>query len=471
VSERVLAGIASVPERSASLELAVASLGPQVDRLAISLNGYDDVPAFLSGYPHALVFVRGGGNGGDAEKFAAVDDWDGIVVTCDDDLIYPADYVKRIRSGLDLYGPGVIVGFHGGKTLGWNGAHKAATHKAIRCLDDLGADDTDVNVLGTGVIGFRPSEVPLWRDVFRSPNMADVHLACHAHRFEIPMVALEHRAGWLRDVQPVGTPSIYESNRAADGSERDTRVARKAALDSIDWSEPARRPQVHVAIATCGRPHLLPILLDDLEREGRYVDLEVTVYEDPSDCDYGAALQIVDDNGWAWHRFDERLGRKRHGQLVARELADCRDSAAGWFVFLPDDVRLSRHAIPRAIETWRHLDDPATLTLWRLRDHEGSMNWTGKFPRDRGEAWEVFHVDGIYMCRQDALEVFDYTLPDKLPGGPMSSGVGRWMSLQLHNAGRRMYRVQRSLATPVLGEPSMMNPDASDRSYPGMVAA
>jgi hypothetical protein len=468
--ERVLAGVASVPGRERSLARTVASLASQVDRIAVSLNGHEEIPEFLGGYPHASVVIRDGG-GGDGEKFAAVDDWDGLVVTCDDDLLYPADYVSRIEAGLDRYGPGVMVGFHGGRTLGWNGAHKAASHRSIRCLGELATDDVDVNVLGTGTLGFRPAEVPVWRDVFRTANMADVHLACHAQRFGIPMVALAHREGWLRDIQPAASESIYESNQVGDGSVRDTRAARRAALESVDWSETPRRPRVRVSVATCGRPHLLPELLRDLERQARYVDLDVAVYEDPAGCDYQAARAIVEANGWSWHRFDQRLGRENHARLVACELGDCATSGADWFVFLPDDVRLVRHAIPRALDTWAQLDEPATLTLWRLRDHEGLMNWTGRFPLDRGEAWEIFHVDGIYLCQRDTLELFDFGLPERLPGGPSSSGVGRAMSLRLHAAGRRMYRVQRSLATPVAGERSMMNPDASDRLYPGLVAA
>lgn len=470
MSDQVLAGVASIPGREASLEAVMAAVAPQVDRIAVSLNGHEEIPEFLCRYPHASVIVRGDGGGGDAEKFADVDGWDGFVVTVDDDIAYPAGYVGRLLEGLVEHGIDRIVGFHGGTTAGWTGAHTAATVRQIRCLGGLAADDPDVNVLGTGALAFHAAHVPVWRSLFRSPNMADVHLACHAHRFAIPMVALAHRQGWLRDIQP-GGPSIYESNRAGDGSVRDTRAARELELAAIDWTAPPARPRMRVSVATCARPHLLPRLLDDLEREGRYVDLEVAVYEDPSDSDYAVARAQVERNGWTWHRFDRRLGKTDHGQLVTAEFVGCRGSGADWFAFLPDDVRLVRHALPRAIDVWRQLDEPSALTLWRLSDHEGRMNWTGRFPLDRGAAFEVFHLDGIYLCRRELLEVFSYELPARLPAGPMSSGVGRAMSLRLHGAGHRMYRVPRSLAVPVVGEPSVMNADATDRLQPGMVAA
>lgn len=467
MSEHVLAGLASLPGRESSLEQVVDAIAPQVEQLHVSLNGHHRVPSFLGRHPNVFPTLRPS-NGGDAEKFAAVDEWDGLVVTVDDDIAYPPDYVGRLVDGLDRH-RGSLVSFHGGTTAGWNGSHGAASVKKIRCLGALDADDVDVNVLGTGTLAWHTDLVPIFRDVFRNANMADVHLAAHAHRFGIPMAALAHSEGWLRDIQPAG-PSIYESNRAADGSARDTRAARKAELDLVDWAEPARRPRVRVSVATCARPHLLPALLDDLEREARHIDLDVAVYEDPTDADYAFARAQAAENGWAWFRFPERLGKREHWQLVDQELRDCRDSGADWFVFLPDDVRLVRHALPRAIDLWSRLEEPATLTLWRLKDHEGQTNWTGLTPVERAHGFEVFHVDGIYLCGWETLDMLGFHCP-KVTLGPASSGVGRATSLRLHAAGKRMYRVARSLAIPVPGEPSVMNPDAGDRVHPGVIAA
>jgi hypothetical protein len=459
--------MASIPERVSSLERAVASLAPQADRICVALNGYTEWPEFLDAYTHVHATVMpAGANGGDAEKFAGVDDWDGYVATCDDDLLYPPNYIPTLKAGIERHGRRTIVGFHGGKTLGFTGAAMAATHKQIRCLGDLARDDVDVNVLGTGALGFHTAGVPLWRDVFRHPNMADVHLACHARYFGIPMVALAHRRGWLKDICPPG-PTIYESNKRRDGTERDTHEQREIAMSRFDWGTTPARPCVRVSIATCDRPELLDDLLADLEKKAGWLDIHVAVYDDYSRADYSAARARVSAHGWSWHRFPRRLGKDGHWQLINKELADCRDAEADWFVFLPDDVRMVKHALARAIDTWTRLDDPATLTLWRLKDHEGQPNWTGRLPVDAGEGFEVFHVDGIYLCRRDTLEFLDYACPrpTTVRRRPTSSGVGRAMSLHLHAAGKRMYRVNRSLAMPVPNVPSVMNPEAADRRY------
>lgn len=224
---------------------------------------------------------------------------------------------------------------------------------------------------------------------------------------------------------------------------------------------------IRVTVTTCDRPHLLPALLSDIEREAAYVETEAAVYEDPTGADYGEAREVADRNGWAWHRFGTRLGRDGYPNLVSRRMSDCRASGADQFLFLPDDVRLVEGALAAAVETWELLEDPATLTLWRLKEDENQDCWTGLLPVDRGAAFEVFHVDGLYLCGRETLEFLGYRCPRvQRISGRTSSGVGRAMSLTLHQAGKRMYRVNRSLAFPVHGVQSVMNPDATDRRYP-----
>lgn len=466
----VLIGIASIPERAQSLERVVAALAPQADRIVVSLNGYARPPAYHSRFRNVVWEVRGRGNGGDAEKFAAVDDFDGYVLTADDDILYPADYVETMIARIERYDRRRLVSFHGGTTNGYSAkAHGAATVKRLRCLGTVASDDLDVNALGTGVLGWHTARIPIWRDIFRTPNMADVYLASHARTFGIPLAVLAHQEGWLRDIQPPGT-SIYESNRAGDGSSCDTRRERKLELDHHTWTTPPpTRPCVRVTVTTCSRPELLGELLLDLDREAGWVDLDVHVYEDPTDADYSLAREFCETQGWSWHRLDERKGRDGYPEIVSQQFADAQTSAAEWFVFLPDDVRLVRHAIPRAIATWARLDNPTALTLWRLKEHEGQPNWTGRRPQQRDGHFEIFHLDGLYLCRRDLLEFFEYRCPtvERRPGRT-SSGVGRAMSIALHRDRRRLYRVERSLARPVPGTKSVMNPDATDRRYPGV---
>jgi hypothetical protein len=460
----VMAGIASIPERETSLRRVLEQLSPQVDHIALSLNDYRRVPSFVAAFPNVDATLRPA-NQGDAEKFAGVDNWTGVVATADDDVFYPRDYIRTVLAGLERYDFRRAASFHGGTTLGWNGSAVAASHKRIRCLGNLDRDDTDVNVLGTGTLAWHTEHVPVWRDLFRRPNMADVQFACHAHLMGIPMVALAHRSGWLRDICPPAGRRIYEANRDRDGSPQDTALARETEIRRFDWTEKLDRPKVRVAISTCQRPDQLVELLHDLELEAQWVDLEVEVYEDAHGGrhDYTEAKRICRTHDWEWSRFQVKLGRYGYWRSVKRQMQDCRFSRAEYFIFLPDDVRLVRHAIPRAIEIWHRLEEPATLTLWRLRSLDGRANWTGRRPEQRAYATESFHVDGNFLCQRPTLEALDYTLTDPRKKNRPSSGVGSQMSKRLHAQRRRMYRVDKSLTINNDGGVSIMNPEARAR--------
>lgn len=461
MADRILIGIASIPEREQTLKRVIAALATQADRIHVALNDYTRHPRWLGEFSNVTAEVTPMGNLGDAEKFRAVGDWDGIAATCDDDVLYPSDYVQRLVSGLERHGRHCVVGFHGGTTLGWNGRHGAAQDKRIRCLDKLRLDDPDVNVLGTGVMAWDTRHVPVWRELFRHANCADVQFACHTHRFGIPMSALAHDAGWLRDICPSEGRRIYESNANGDGSARDTRAVRKRLIGSVDWSLPARRPRVRVSIATCDRPELLTELLADLVEASRSVEVELSVYHDPTDADYADARATVAEHGWGWHTFGRRLGKAEHWRLVNQQMRDAQSSKADWFLFLPDDVRLARSAIPKAIDIFGALRKPATLTLWRLRWLEGQANWTGRKPVDGPEAAEVFHIDGLYLAPRSTLAALNFRCPEaRRPPeqAHLGSGVGSRLSRLLHAKGLRMYRVNDSLVIPNDGGVSIMNP-------------
>ena len=107
----IVASLASIPERAGALDQTVRSLAPHVDRLQVSLNDYKDIPRFLARYPHLEPTLRAGANRGDGEKFAAIDDAEGYVLVCDDDLIAAGAYKAARALGLDVPGDLSITGF------------------------------------------------------------------------------------------------------------------------------------------------------------------------------------------------------------------------------------------------------------------------------------------------------------------------------------------------------------------------
>jgi hypothetical protein len=108
----VFVGIAAIPTRVDALKMVIDSLINQVGLIGVYLNGWSRIPDFLK---HDKIIVEGMGKQdiGDIGKFYWVEKHKGIYFTCDDDLIYPKDYVSRTLSKLKEYGYTAAVGWHG----------------------------------------------------------------------------------------------------------------------------------------------------------------------------------------------------------------------------------------------------------------------------------------------------------------------------------------------------------------------
>lgn len=198
--------LATLMGREAMLRQSVSSILPQVDRLFIRLNGFSRVPSFLM---HDKVECELGDNLGVAVKFDYVRGLQGLVVSVDDDLAYPPDYVWRIQHGLETWGTGCIVGFHASSisagtpwidsvTANWVPYWAAQRH------------DGACHALGVGTLAYCSPRIGLRERDFPFPVGVDPQLAVIAQRRGIPMISLAREEGWIQSLWP--TP---DGSRAA----------------------------------------------------------------------------------------------------------------------------------------------------------------------------------------------------------------------------------------------------------------
>lgn len=224
IEEPVVASLASIPERTESLERTVASLLPQVDLLRVYLNGYEEVPDFLD---DPKVEVARCGDLGDGGKFYWLEDGpDGYRLTCDDDLEYPADYAASMVAAVEEYGRRALVGLHG-RRLAENGVQEDGFY----CLEDVARDEF-VNVLGTGVLAYHTSTLPAGAPPTLR-NMADQWLAAWAQANEIPCVVRAHRGDWLKHTDY--DLDIWGESQRRTGSTMDVGARREEFVRSIRW--------------------------------------------------------------------------------------------------------------------------------------------------------------------------------------------------------------------------------------------
>ena len=223
----VSASLASIPSRRDLLRQVVDSLLLQVDRLRVYLNGYGDVPECL--WRPKIVVARSEDHGdrGDAGKFFWCEQAEGYEFTCDDDFVYPPDYVATLKQAIDRYHRSVVVGVHGANVIEPITSYYASRAKFcwVHTLDQ----DTPCHVVGTGVMAYHASEVQFCRADFKRPNMADVWVALACERAGIPRVVIAHKAGWLKYLNPPTT--IYDTHLGND-------QAQTEAIRSVEWGNP-----------------------------------------------------------------------------------------------------------------------------------------------------------------------------------------------------------------------------------------
>jgi SAM-dependent methyltransferase len=214
-TRQIVAGMATIAGNEGALFQAVNSLLPQVDRIDLYANAFEQLPALLQGHPKLrCVIDREGTRYGDAGKFWGLQDCaDTIYLSCDDDIDYPADYVSRMVEVLARHG----------------GACAVSVHAALlrQCADDLVPSYYEVetrtvfhferelaierraHVPGTGTTVFHSHFVKPGMHHFPKPNMADLWLAVYLREQALPVVAVARPARWLRQL-PVERPTIYE---------------------------------------------------------------------------------------------------------------------------------------------------------------------------------------------------------------------------------------------------------------------
>ena len=191
----ITAQLASIPERIETLEKTVKSLRPHVNTVYVALNGYKDVPGFLLGDKNIISILMDNVLG-DAGKFYDIEKRKGYILTCDDDIIYPPEYVSYMVNKVDeyqcivsllgrVYGTRPIKSFRKGYTENY------------RCLGDV-SEDVVVDLGGTGAMAFHTDHVKVTMDDFPKKNMADIWMAKLAHEQGVKIMAVKHRPKFVK---------------------------------------------------------------------------------------------------------------------------------------------------------------------------------------------------------------------------------------------------------------------------------
>lgn len=195
----VVAGMASIPGREATLDLAIDSLINQVDHIFVYLNNHDEVPRTLLSREKVSVFrSQDHGDLRDNGKFFALQylAQDVFFFSVDDDIIYPQDYVWRLVSALKSYGLGAAVGVHG---VIYPRFPATFFSRSVVHFQQSLDQDLAVSVLGTGTTAFHTSVVNPKLADFGDGGIADLRLGSFLKDNCVPAIAVARPEKWLLD--------------------------------------------------------------------------------------------------------------------------------------------------------------------------------------------------------------------------------------------------------------------------------
>ena len=276
VTNLVAAGLATVAGNELALRATVMSLLPQVDRLFVYLNGFRSVPSFLRENPKIRCTLDPEGvRYGDAGKFWGLEQvTDSVYLACDDDIIYPEDFVARMVGALARIRGRGAVGVHGSLIPQPASDYYDDGSRAVFHLEHPLMRRRQVHVVATSACAFHSSSVRVTLADFRHPGMADIWLARYLQSGSLPAYVIPRRSDWLISGKALrqardGRPRASDGMAAEESSRTDEVLAAMYPISLLKAPSDLATVVVHVLDA------------DDAEGVGDFVDAVAGQDTDP----------------------------------------------------------------------------------------------------------------------------------------------------------------------------------------------
>jgi len=130
---------------------------------------------------------------------------DGIVLTVDDDIWYPPNYVEDMVAAVQRYGGKVIVGVHGcvlpvGPAVStWD---EYRENRRVHWFQRAVSTDLPVNIVGTGTMAYDARHVRFDHRTYETGRMVDIHVAVESQQKGYPMITPPRLREWMVPIEP-----------------------------------------------------------------------------------------------------------------------------------------------------------------------------------------------------------------------------------------------------------------------------
>lgn len=190
--------IPTMPSRMDIISKTAPSIAKQVDKLFIYCNNDAQLPQELINIDNIIPIHNE--DRGSAARFY-ICNMNGYLFFCDDDLIYPDNYVEYLIEKIEDHGRKAVVGFHG-KIIKYPMKDiRRDYEKVYRCRESLKTDE-HINYIGTGAMAYHSSTLRLSLENFKYNNLDDAEFSIHCHKQNVNMIVAAHEP--LEYVAPTG---------------------------------------------------------------------------------------------------------------------------------------------------------------------------------------------------------------------------------------------------------------------------
>jgi hypothetical protein len=196
----IIANVATYPARFGSRRVALDSIAKQVDVLNIVLNEYSEIPTDLIGLDNAK-FLLPDVDFKDVGKFIFDGNDDDDVFLCDDDIIYPSDYVSwMMKVAEDTQLSNFVLGLHGVTYSDYYDGRKRSG-RCVHVFHHALEANIRVNQLGTGTVYIKGKNIPSMEMMKGSGGFVDIRFARIMFDSCIPQVCIARPENWLKEIQ------------------------------------------------------------------------------------------------------------------------------------------------------------------------------------------------------------------------------------------------------------------------------
>ena len=425
---KITVGIATYPARLPFLLDCLNSLQPQVDEIFVCLNEYDQIPVELQSEQFRKVKCTiPETNMMDAGKFLHLHEATGIFFSCDDDIIYPSDYVARTLERLGDY-PNAIITYHGRAMH----THCACESYRRDCCKGYAfyaecQEDTPIHIAGTGVSAFRSDLLQIDAEKFYPQGMADIHFSISAFDRKIPVILVRHPEQWIVQNPKMNFYDTLGSKLQVDDS-RETEL-----VNTVQWTEATvstgygygydiDRPitnvsrkltaqKVAVIVPNHNYSHFLGACLSSINLQ-EHPELDVLVVDDASDP-HDNAKEIASEYNCRYMRVENR-------NLHQTRLDGLHATDSDYVIFFDADNIMPQGYITNGLQ---HFTNQDIGVVYADLQHFGDSNERTIFPvLFNYDAYVVGpnFVDSCAIIRREALNLCDawdtsITIEEALP--------------------------------------------------------